>query len=151
MIKWFIQTWVIKCSDKQDMKTLTNILIPAICLLIFAGYTWPEINKGNTEMNQQIYTLGAWHVQDGKQQEFIQAWKELGETFSSLEKPPTGKGVLIQSTSDSALFYSFGPWDSLEDIEEMRNNERARAGIQKLVDLCTTATPGSFQVVAESP
>jgi heme-degrading monooxygenase HmoA len=132
------------------MKTLTTKLFTAISILIITGYTWPDHNTGNTEMEQQIYTLGAWHVQDGKQQEFIQAWKELGEVFSSLDKPPSGKGVLIQSTSDSEQFYSFGPWDSMEAVQEMRNNQRAQEGLQKLMNLCTTATPGSFQVVAES-
>ncbi|MEX0648935.1 MAG: hypothetical protein WEA56_01530 [Balneolaceae bacterium] len=101
-------------------------------------------------MKQQIYTLGAWHVQDGKQQEFITAWKELGEVFGALPDPP-GKGILIQSTSDSTLFYSFGPWNNMEAIEIMRNNPQAQEGIQKLIDLCTEAAPGSFRVVAESP
>ncbi|MEX0778845.1 MAG: hypothetical protein WD037_03875 [Balneolales bacterium] len=101
-------------------------------------------------MKQQVYTLGVWHVEDGKQLEFITAWKGLGEIFEALPDPP-GKGILIQSTLDSTQFYSFGPWDSMEAIETMRNNQHAQKGIQKLIDLCTEATPGSFHVVAESP
>jgi hypothetical protein len=132
------------------MKTFTTLIIPVFCMMIISGCKKPDSNPDITMMEQQIYTLGAWHVQDGKQQEFIQAWKDLGEIFLQLDKPPVGKGILIQSTSDSVLFYSFGPWNNLDDVEEMRNNERALAGIQILVDLCTTATPGSFRVVAES-
>lgn len=101
-------------------------------------------------MEQQVYTLGVWHVYEGQQQEFINAWKELGEIFGSLPDPP-GKGILIQSTSDSTLFYSFGPWYSLEAIEAMRNDHRAQEGIRKLIVLCTESTPGSFHVVAVSP
>jgi hypothetical protein len=101
-------------------------------------------------MEQQVYTLGVWYVHEGQQQEFINAWKELGTIFGSLSDPP-GKGILIQSTSDSTLFYSFGPWNSLEAIEAMRDDHRAQEGIRKLIDLCTEATPGSFHVVAESP
>lgn len=101
-------------------------------------------------MNKQIYTLGVWHVKDGMQQEFITAWKELGEAFGSLPEPP-GKGVLIQSTTESKLFYSFGPWNSMEAVEEMRNNPQAQKGIRKLIDFCSKATPGSYRVVAESP
>ena len=100
-------------------------------------------------MNDQIYTLGAWHVKDGKQQEFITAWEELAEIFRSLPDPP-GKGVLIQSASNPALFYSFGPWNSMEAVEAMRNNPEAQQGIRKLIDLCTEATPGSYRLVAES-
>ena len=56
-------------------------------------------------MKEMVYTLAAWRVQEGRQQAFISAWKDLGEAFNSLSDPP-GKGVLIQSTSDHALFYT---------------------------------------------
>lgn len=101
-------------------------------------------------MEQQVYTLGVWHVEEARRQEFITAWKELGTIFAALPEPP-GKGILIQSTSDPTLFYSFGPWSNLEAIEAMRNDHRAQEGIRKLIDLCTEATPGAFHVVAESP
>ena len=100
-------------------------------------------------MEQQVYTLGRWLVQEGRQQEFVTAWKELGETFASLPDPP-GKGILIQRATDSTLFYSFGPWSSMDAIEAMRNDRQAKEGIAKLVGLCTEAIPGSFHVVAES-
>jgi heme-degrading monooxygenase HmoA len=101
-------------------------------------------------MKEMVYTLAAWRVQEGRQQAFISAWKDLGEAFNSLSDPP-GKGVLIQSTSDPTLFYSFVPWNSMEAVEAMRNDHHAREGIKRLEGLCTQATPGSFHVVAESP
>jgi hypothetical protein len=97
----------------------------------------------------EIYTLGAWRVKDGLHDEFITAWKELGSTFMAIGGP-SGKGTLLQSTSDPALFYSFGPWRNLDDVAAMRGNARAQAGIQKLRALCVDATPGTFRVVAES-
>jgi heme-degrading monooxygenase HmoA len=102
-------------------------------------------------MQEMVYTLGVWRVKPGQEAEFIAAWKALGEIFAGLEHPPAGTGTLIQSVSDPALFYSFGPWNRLEDIQEMRNNPQAQAGIQRVVDLCTEATPGTFRLVAESP
>jgi hypothetical protein len=101
-------------------------------------------------MNHDVYTLGAWRVKEGRQQEFIATWKELGTVFAGLQRAPAGKGILVQSISDPALFYSFGPWRSLEDIAAMRADERAKTGIARLRDLCTEAVPGSFRVVAES-
>ena len=70
--------------------------------------------------------------------------------FNALSDPP-GKGVLIQSTSDPTLFYSFVPWSSMEAVQAMRNDHHAREGIKRLEGLCTEATPGSFHVVPESP
>lgn len=101
-------------------------------------------------MQEVMYTLGVWKPKPGQTEEFISAWKALGQIFSELPHPP-GTGTLIQSLSDPNLFYSFGPWKSLEDIQSMRADPRAQAGIQRLVDLCTEATPGSFRVVAEAP
>ena len=101
-------------------------------------------------MPDVVYTLGVWKVKAGQEAAFIAAWKQLGEMFRELEQPP-GTGTLIQSLSDPALFYSFGPWTRLEDVEEMRSNPRAQAAIQRLIALCTEATPGTFRVVAEVP
>jgi hypothetical protein len=124
-------------------------LIYMILLAALLSCTRADSTSEKTNMDEQIYTLGAWHVKEGKQEEFIVAWKELGEVFGSLPDPP-GKGVLIQSTSNPELFYSFGPWNSMEAVEAMRNNPEAQQGIRKLINLCTEATPGSYRLVAES-
>lgn len=103
-----------------------------------------------TSMQDVVYTLGVWKVKAGREAEFVAAWKELGEIFAELKRPP-GTGTLIQSLSDPQLFYSFGPWSQLEDVQDMRSDPRAKAGIQRLIGLCTEATPGTFRVVAEVP
>lgn len=126
------------------------ILLSALYMHAYSGCAGSDSNPENTHMERQVYTLGVWQVPESQEQEFITAWKELGEIFAALPDPP-GKGILIQSTSDSTLFYSFGPWNSVEAIEAMRGDHRAQEGIRKLIDLCTTANPGSFRVVAESP
>jgi len=131
------------------MKTKTLILLTALFVQISLSCTRSHSSSENMNMEGQIYTLGAWHVIEGKQQEFIEAWEELGEVFGSLADPP-GKGILIQSTSNPAHFYSFGPWNSMEAVEAMRNNTEAQQGIRKLIELCTEAAPGSYRVVAES-
>ena len=101
-------------------------------------------------MEEAIYTLGVWRVKPGNEVEFIAAWKALAKIFAQLPDPPAGKGTLIQSLADPLLFYSFGPWNSLADVEAMRNNRHALEGINKIRDLCTEATPGGFRVVAEA-
>lgn len=110
-----------------------------------------RLNSEAPAMEEIIYTLGVWRVHAGREAEFIAAWKDLGVVFASLPAPPTGKGVLIQSTTEPTLFYSFGPWRSLDDVTAMREVPRAQAAIQRLRELCSEATPGAFRVVAESP
>jgi len=98
-------------------------------------------------MSDEVYTLGAWRVKDGKQSEFIATWQALGRYFGSLPHPP-GKGTLLQSVDDSQQFYSFGPWRALDDIQEMRSHPETPAEIGKLMDLCEEGRPGTFRVVA---
>lgn len=100
-------------------------------------------------MEESVYTLGVWRVMPGKEHAFIEAWKALGKIFVQLPQPP-GKGTLLKSLSDPLLFYSFGPWNSLADIQAMRNNPEAQEGLNKLRELCTEATPGGFRLVAEA-
>lgn len=95
------------------------------------------------------YTLGVWRVKEGREADLIAAWKAVGEAFYDLPRPP-GPGTLLRGESDPTLFYSFGPWHQLEDIQAMRSDPRARAAIDRLVDLCVEASPGTFRVVAEA-
>ena len=97
------------------------------------------------------YTLALWRVKEGREEEFVQAWKgDLADFFLGLPNP-AGPGTLIRSVEDPQLFYSFGPWRSLEDIREMRSNPRTPEMIGKLAALCEEAKPGTFQVVATAP
>jgi heme-degrading monooxygenase HmoA len=97
-----------------------------------------------------VYTLGVWHVRPGQEDEFIHAWKSLGVIFSGLPNPPTGRGTLIRSLTDATLFYSFGPWDTIEHINAMRIDRTAQEGMKHLLDLCVDGKPGTFRVVAEA-
>ena len=97
----------------------------------------------------EVYTLGVWRVIAGKESEFVEAWKELGDRFGILPHPP-GPGTLIQSVEDPQQLYSFGPWRSLDDIQEMRGNSDAAEGVARLADLCEVAKPGTFRVVARA-
>lgn len=98
-------------------------------------------------MSDEVYTLGVWRVKDGKQDEFVETWKGLGVHFRSLRHPP-GWGTLLQSLEDPQQFYSFGPWRSLDDIEEMRNHPDTPTVIGRLSVLCEEARPGAFKVAA---
>ena len=98
-------------------------------------------------MSDEVYTLGVWRVKDGKQSEFIAAWQALGRYFTSL--PHTlGEGILLQSLDEPQQFYSFGPWQTLDDIQEMRSHPETPKEIGKLMDLCEEGRPGTFRVVA---
>lgn len=100
-------------------------------------------------MNEPIYTHALWRVREGHEHDFIAAWRRLAAAFSALPSQPAGKGVLIQSTTDATVFYSFGAWHSEADVASMRSDPHAQAAISRVRELCTEATPGTYRVVAE--
>jgi hypothetical protein len=86
------------------------------------------------------YTLALWRVKEGREGEFVQAWKGLSEYFLGLPNSP-GEGTLVGSVEDPRLFYSFGPLRSLEDIQRIRSDPRTPEMIGKLAPLCEEAKP----------
>ena len=71
------------------------------------------------------YTLARWYVKEGREADFVNAWSgDLGDYF--LTPPGCRWGTPLQSTEDAREFYSFGLWDSLDDILNMRSDPRTR-------------------------
>lgn len=100
-------------------------------------------------MPDTYYTHAMWKVKAGREAEFVEAWKALSEVFLALPHPP-GTGMLIQSAADPTLYYSFGPWASLEDIQAMRSDAHAQAALQHLRDLCVDSSPGTYRVIMQA-
>lgn len=95
---------------------------------------------------KQVYTHALWRVSPGSEETFVEAWTALAEVFSGLERPPLW-GTLLRSATESNVFYSFGPWHSAGDVEQMRNSEVAQAAIARVRELCEEATPGMYHMV----
>lgn len=97
-------------------------------------------------MGNDFYTLASWHVQEGQEEEFLRIWKdELAHAFRNAN--PKAQGTLIQSLEDPRQFYSFGPWETMEQMEAARSDVQVRAAIGKLLHVCDRAAPGPYRVV----
>jgi hypothetical protein len=96
----------------------------------------------------QGFTLAMYRVRGGQEGEFIAAWNTLADTFLSLPRPPLW-GTLIRHISDRTLFYSFGPWRSAEDVQEMRRHPQALAAFAHIKDLCQQMSPGDYEIVTQ--
>ena len=93
------------------------------------------------------YTHAEWRVRSGREEEFVAAWRALGDAFASLTARPLW-GTLLASEREPGLFYSFGPWARAADIEAMRADGGARAALERVASLCDRATPGTCRLVA---
>lgn len=105
--------------------------------------------KINSTMKENYYTHALWHVKEGKTDEFIAAWTLFGNALSQVPNSGPVQGTLIQSLSEPLVFYSFGPWETLEDIEAMRNNENVKKALSTIRDLCQNAKPGNYKTVLQ--
>jgi heme-degrading monooxygenase HmoA len=100
-------------------------------------------------MKENYYTHALWHVKEGQIDAFKAAWEQFGNALSQVPDSPPVKGTLIQSLSDPLVFYSFGPWETLEDIKAMRNDENVRQALSALLEHCQEAKPENYRTVLQ--
>lgn len=98
-------------------------------------------------MDEQPYTLARWSVRPGEEAAFVAAWRQLAAFFLSLKAPPRW-GTLLRSVDNPGLFYSFGPWPSMETIAAMRADPGTPAAIGRLTALCEATELGTYLVAA---
>lgn len=98
-------------------------------------------------METTVFTHACWQVRAGSEAAFIEAWKNLGQVFSSLPVSPAW-GTLIRSAAEPSVFYSFGPWPSAEAVQAMREDSVAREALDAVHRHCIDATPGLYHQVA---
>ena len=93
------------------------------------------------------FTLARWRVDPNRREEFIEAWSALGQSFLDLPYRPKW-GMLLESVEEDGLFYSFGPWGSMDDLRDTRDDPESQKALQRVAELCIEAEPGmTFRAV----
>jgi antibiotic biosynthesis monooxygenase (ABM) superfamily enzyme len=87
-----------------------------------------------------------WRVQPGNEAEFLDTAHRLADVLLRLPNPPGGL-TLVQSADDEAVFETIGWFHSQQDLEAMRQNDDARALLERLVALCSEVRPTAHRVV----
>jgi quinol monooxygenase YgiN len=82
----------------------------------------------------EIYTSGSWVVKEGREKEFIDAWRDLAE-WTKVEIGGAGNPVLLRDGDNPRRFLSFGPWDDVEAVEAWRTSEGFQLRIGKVREL----------------
>jgi hypothetical protein len=73
----------------------------------------------------KAYAVGLWTVKEGSEDDFVQAWMELGERLR--QDFPERRATLLHDRDQPNLFISFGPNESLEALEGRRESIAAVA------------------------
>ncbi|MDI3210866.1 antibiotic biosynthesis monooxygenase [Arthrobacter sp. AL12] len=82
-----------------------------------------------------VYTLGIWLVHPGRENDFVQAWRDLAR--KTQEDFPHAKAVLMHDHAVRNRFVSTGPWESLEQAEQWRASEvfkQSMAGMREMLE-----------------
>ncbi len=95
----------------------------------------------------QPYTSGIWTVKPGKEEEFIQAWREFAN-WSGSSQVGAGAARLLQDLEHPNRLISFGDWDNPESIQQWRSTPEFAAFLVQARALCDDIQPGTFKVVA---
>jgi heme-degrading monooxygenase HmoA len=98
----------------------------------------------------QLYTHGRWVVKEGQQERFQAAWQELAEwTNANVEGAVGGEARLLQDLDDPRLFYSFGPWESLEAIQAWRAADGFQARVGRIRELLDSFEARTLRLVVQ--
>ncbi len=102
---------------------------------------------------RQPYSSGVWITKPGREAEFVAAWREFAE-WSLAAIKGGGWAKLLQDRDQSMRFVSFGPWDSLEQLEAWRSHPgfAERVGrIHQLIESLEASTLDAVVEVREGP
>lgn len=95
----------------------------------------------------EIYTVGIWAVKAGREEEFVAAWRAMGE--ATIAEFPAAHGRLLRDVGNPSRFVSFGPWESLEAVDAWRASAPFQEGVARIRELLDAFEPGTYEVSAE--
>lgn len=99
---------------------------------------------------KRLYTHGRWVVKEGQQERFQAAWQEFAEwTNAEISGAVPGEARLLQNLDDPALFYSFGPWETLEAIQAWRADHGFQERVGRIRDLLVSFEAHTLRSVVE--
>lgn len=97
-----------------------------------------------------LYTHGRWVVNNGQQKRFQAAWQDLAEwTNTTISGAVAGEARLLQDLDDPTLFYSFGPWESLEAIQAWRADAGFQKGVERLRESLASFEAHTLRLVVQ--
>ncbi len=100
------------------------------------------------ERDEGVIVFGYWTVKPGKEEEFINSWKEFAEWTMHNVEGPKGEARLIRSLDDTRSFVSFGEWKDWGRVQEWRATAEFRAFAERVKELCEATRFQTFQPAA---
>jgi heme-degrading monooxygenase HmoA len=97
------------------------------------------VTGGDEEVVVSVFTLGIWTIKPGHEEEFIEAWRDMATQTQA--EFPDAHGTLLRDREAPNRFISFGPWESLEQVEMWRASAAFRDGVARMRELLDAFEP----------
>lgn len=93
-----------------------------------------------------VFTLGVWTTKEGRADDFVRAWNDLATRTKA--DFPAATATLLRDREQPNRFVSFGPWESLDQIEQWRNSDTFRSGVGRIRELIENFAPSTLDVAS---
>lgn len=94
-----------------------------------------------------VFALGIWTVKEGHEENFVRAWRDFARRTQ--EDFPDATATLLRDRDQPNRFVSFGPWDSLDQIERWRSSQTFQNGVGTIRDLLESFAASTLDVAVE--
>ena len=94
-----------------------------------------------------VYTLGIWTAKPGREDDFVAAWGEMAS--ATHVDFPGATAMLLRDRDKPNVFISFGPWESLEQIDRWRSSETFTSGVGRIRETVESFEAHTMDVALE--
>lgn len=93
-----------------------------------------------------VYTLGIWLVKPGREDDFVQAWRDLAS--KTQQEFSEAKAVLMRDRDVPNRFISTGPWESFEQAGLWRASAAFTEGFEAMREMLEHFEPHTLEEAA---
>jgi heme-degrading monooxygenase HmoA len=95
---------------------------------------------------ETTYTHTTWHVQPGREEEFVERWREW--VGWSRREGFEAQALLLRDLESPQTFVSFGPWESVAAVRNWRTRPGYAERVALLSEVVKSFEPRTFEIAA---
>jgi heme-degrading monooxygenase HmoA len=95
---------------------------------------------------ETTYTHTTWHVQPGKEAEFVERWREWVDW--SHQTGFKAQALLLRDLENPQTFVSFAPWESVSAVRNWRTLPGYKECVARLTEVVERFEPHTLELAA---
>jgi heme-degrading monooxygenase HmoA len=95
-----------------------------------------------------MYTLGDWHIKEGREDAFVEAWTDLAQ-WSIDDVDGSSFAKVLRDTADPQRFITFGPWRDADAVAAWQAHPGFQERVAHLRELAESFQPRMLTVEGE--